>query len=720
MINTNNLHLTLKAKAALIAMFPSINAFNSFIKDNNGETINSVIKFAFNNRLIHKENQENLNNFIKEEHSRLFNKGKVNLSIKELKTKIEKLRHISDQINDLILQNEIKLRKINITFLSNLKNNQECNTSIKRNMLRSFLFWVCYNSPELITKMNFDNIIDVLGQGLYSNKEGCRVAFEIFSRGEDITFNTTNWIKDEIKQFHNEKLDSKSFRQVRSENITTFYVDLFKEIDEENDFSPPISYGKCINNAISLAYQISIKWALSNFGTKQLFLSIGIAAGELYLLDNHVKAILKEKLPDDPSIRMTDFTRQCILMNEIRVIINKNPKEIEISSGEVINVWWLVGLWNTIYWDFIPEMLNDKILQSKETLINLLWFPEEQKRQKKSVNSIDIILKYPHNTLLGLEIAKTLYYRNKFYEANEVLRIILSREPNHLIARSLRMAIFWNLGIISDSYSKANMYFRSSEEESLFIEKNCSGLDEDYYCEMGLGILAHAITIFRILRQNNGSYQDFDFKLSKHDFFQLLKKSETIFEKGLTVSPSGNRALYLLLCTRCFRRLINIHNEYLKNPNIQIIDNNDIFTKTSEELFQLHGWLRHDLSEQKRTIFLNRIVKKSINIHSNGNFLQSFIPNTLFCYAVLLYDFSPVITDEIFNMTENWLSEAKLKCQNLIEDNICLYSITRFNGEILKPEIFIEHLNKIINLIHEAKSNKEKQKSLKLCLINID
>ena len=31
-------------------------------------------------------------------------------------------------------------------------------------------------------------------------------------------------------------------------------------------------------------------------------------------------------------------------------------------------------------------------------------------------------LKYPHNSLLGVEIAKTLYYRRRFWEAIEILR----------------------------------------------------------------------------------------------------------------------------------------------------------------------------------------------------------------------------------------------------------------------------------------------------------
>jgi len=709
----------LKNKSALITMLPSLKAYDSFIKDNNGATIDSVIKFAFNKNLIHNNDQNSLKQLIINEYNGLKNKGICNISLAETSSKIVKLREIKAQINELISKNEIKLQKINISFLSNLKNCKECKTKGNRNMLRSFLFWICYNEPELIIKWNFDNIIDILGEKTYSYKEGCRVAFELFSRGEDININTINWIKEEIKKFYNDKPNSLIIKHLKSENITTCYVDLLNENNEENEFTTPKSYGKCINNAISFAYQISIKWALSNFGTKKLFLSIGIAAGEFHVIENHMKAILKEKLPDDPSIRITDFTRQCILMNEIKVIINNHPKEIEISNGEVINVWWFVGLWNTIYWDFIPEMLEEKVLQSNETLINLLWFPEDHKKKQEKFNSIEIILKYPDNTLLGLEIAKTLYYKKKFYEANELLKIILSRKPNHLIARSLRMSLFWNLGIISDTYSKANMHFRSSEEEAHFIDKNCKGLDQDYYCERGLGTLAHAMFIFRILRQNNGSSQGLDFHLSKKDVLKLLLKSETIFEKGLTVSPSGNRAFYLLLCTRSFRRVISINNDYFKDKNIQVLDNDNIFTKTAEEIFQLQGFFRNDLSEQKRSFFLNKILNKAIKTHRNGNFLQAFIPNTLFCYAVLLYDFSSVITNDIFNMTENWLNEAKQKCIYLIKNKINLYSITRFNGEILEAEIFIEHMNKIINLINKVKSSNGKMKGVKLCLINI-
>ena len=59
-------------------------------------------------------------------------------------------------------------------------------------------------------------------------------------------------------------------------------------------------YQQSIRNIVSVAHQISIRWALSPFATKKRFLVIGIAAGNFTILDNSIQPLLNANLPEDP------------------------------------------------------------------------------------------------------------------------------------------------------------------------------------------------------------------------------------------------------------------------------------------------------------------------------------------------------------------------------------------------------------------------------------
>ena len=732
-----------KATSALRSIFPDISSLNSFKQDCNDDILQSLVLFAFKAKLISQPDYSEFKEFIQQKHLSKAEPDTNNVpkTFEELLDRKNELLEIdfsisrlTEEINKLLKDSHLKLNRIkNRSVFTNLKKQHSPDTYVKRNALRAFAFWIGYYRSHLVLKYNYEKLLQLCKNKKidWNEKEGCRVAFALYDRGDDIDLDMLDWLSREIKNYLKENFEKSSFK-FTTENITTRYVDIF--IDQHHEsFNNPSSYSKSINFSISLAYQISIKWALSPFGAKQTFLSIGLAAGKFKLLDIYIKSILKEKLPDDPAIRMTDFTRQCILMNEIRVIINNVPKEIEISSGEMIHVWWITGLWNTIYWDFIPEMISDSVLQSDNKLINLLWLNEEvESQQKNNMDAISLMLRFPSNTLLGLEIAKTLYYRQKFFEANEVLRIILSREPSNIIARSLRMSIFWNIGLICDNYPMSNTFFKSAEEESTLIENYSNVTDEDYYCDRGLGIMANAMTLFRMLR-NKQEYHQNNYELSKQEVLNLIIKAESIYEKGFAVSPTGATSIYFIACTRSFRRIITLNDTYFQNSDCMILDKNEIFIQTGKELFSLMGWLRFDLPENQRYSLFFKILEKLINVHSNATFLKGFKPNALFCYAVLLWDFFPYKTVDSAKRVLNLLYEAKQLAKKLEKDNLCIYNTTTLYGQIVKAATFIEHMERIIYEI-ESRTNKiqvlsemdknevidhQDIKHLKICLLNI-
>ncbi|MFP4572559.1 MAG: hypothetical protein ACLFNW_06295 [Desulfobacterales bacterium] len=209
------------------------------------------------------------------------------------------------------------------------------------------------------------------------------------------------------------------------------------------------------------------------------------------MLDNYLLPILNAKLPGDPIIRVTDYVRQCLLINDIRAFLCQKPHETTLFNGETLTIWWIVAFWSTLYFDFIPELLEDSILkdnpESRESLSRLLFyqatFPDEA--EKKETNAVTIFLSRPHNAMLGLEIAKTLYYRRMFREAMEILRIVLSINPTDLTTRSLRLALFRNLALSAPSHAALEKMLRLADQEALYVEANIPWQSEDFYSELG-------------------------------------------------------------------------------------------------------------------------------------------------------------------------------------------------------------------------------------------
>ena len=733
-------------KSALVSIFPNKKSLESFIEDSGYEkTIKSILNFL-QSKEVNIRNINELKDYIQKNSIKI--EQNINVTFGDILENNSDLNIISSRdlvrrINQLLKQKQIDLPQINASILTRLKHGLP-NTSKKRNVLRSLAFWVGYTKPHLINQYNYESLIHICTQyeKLWSENEGCRIAFSLYSRGDTIGNDAVLWLKSELNDYILNNIDFQIYkekRKIQSLDITTFFVDIPKEISSNEGLHHPRSYVTCTNNAISLSYQISNRWALSKYSSKRRFLAIAMAVGELSNLDVYIRAILNTKLPEDPLIRMTDFAHQCVLINNIRIRFNRTPKEVEMITGEMMNVWWITEFWNTIYWDFIPSLLEDSSLQSEETLVDILWFQDDATNpisitDDKKSSSIFKYYRLPQNTVLGLEIAKTLYYRRKFWEANEIVRIILSFQPHNLIARSLRMSIFWNIGIHSTPFSVAETQFEFSEEDAKYIEDNNIPKDEEYICEFAYGKVAHAITAFRMLRKNNSKkINEQCINLNETQIFDLLDQSEALFKKAIISSPVGHRSLYWLICIPAFKEMLQKNSSLFENKNNKILDKHSLFYKHSERLFKSLGWLRTDYKEELQPIILEKRIMSAIKLQNESLSLRSYSPNISFCCAVIFWDFVPFLTVDFAIKILNFLNKAKNDAQKLLKDNLCIYSMTRFHGEILPAKQFINHIDNAINLVEnragkieelEEKDNNEiienaKDDGTRLCLLNI-
>ena len=707
-----------REKSALLAVFPTAETFTQFCGNSgNLKIVRSFIDYAVRNAIIDAYDENRLREFIRS-HARDPEDGTpLNpLNFEGLFEKKEDLlelnlstRALTDRINALIAEQKIDLPKVSNSMLTRLKK-EPADTLHKQNVLRSLAFWIGHERPHLGPKWNFETMLKLCREGKQSADytEGVRIGFALYGRGDIIGHEILTWLKKDLKEYIDQSMGRFVYGRwgkVRSHDITTLYVDFPKE----EETSDPASYRRCLRSAVSLAHQMAIRWALSRYFTKNRFLSIGIAAGDYASLDNYLLPILNAQLPGDPVIRMTDFARQCLLINDIRALLCSRPNEMTLFNGETLTIWWVVGFWSEMNFDFVPCLLEDEVLRndpsSVEALTQLIWSCAKIKPQlttSDGSNALMIFYRFPHNSLLGIEIAKTLCYRRRFWEALEILRIVLSIDPTHLNARVLRMLLFRNLALDAPSYSIAENLFKQVEHEALYIQENCAFQAEDFYCEYGLLYLARAMLTVRTIRESNGSFQGMvEVQRLKETVFLSLDKAETLFEKGMTVSPSGIRSAYLVGSVRVLKAILHNDEDIFVNPEKPIDGKPDIVKQPSRNIQWQLGYLREDLSQERQYDFMERIFMKLYRIHDDSISLQAYRANTHFRTAVSWWDFFPIRTIAIAKKALQLLNDALDMAKAVEKDDVCIYSFTRMYGEMMPAPEFIRHMERSIQMIKD-------------------
>jgi tetratricopeptide (TPR) repeat protein len=361
---------------------------------------------------------------------------------------------------------------------------------------------------------------------------------------------------------------------------------------------------------------------------------------------------LNARLPDDPVIRVSDYARQCLLINDIRVILCQKPTETTLFNGEALTIWWIISLWSMLYFDFVSDLLDDKILQnnpdSMVKLNRLLWPADVREPYPPGAdepNAVKTFFRFPHNSLLGVEIAKTLYYRRRFVEAVEIMRVVLSIDPTDLTARTLRMVLFRNMAVSAPSYPVALGLFKMAEHEALYIRENCISQSEDYFCEYAVIHLAKAMLTVRYLRENGTSIKELkEIDKLKQSAFAAFDEAENLFEKAITVSPSGIRSSYLMDTVRILKTILKSDEDIFVNPQKPLDAKPEVVKRPSEEVLWQLGFRREDMPAEFQFDFSKELMIKSYKIHEDSISLQAYHPTTHFCHAVALWDFLPIRT----------------------------------------------------------------------------
>jgi len=705
-----------KFMESLLAVFPTDESLSKFASDSsNLPALQSFVDFAKRNNLIKNNDFNSLSSFIAQ-HARKEEDctPPAHLTFSKVIEKKEELlkfnlsvRSLIDRINSLMKDNKIALPPVSNPMLTRLKT-KPADTISKQNALRSLAFWLGHERTELGPKWNFETLMKLCPKDKPNEqfKEGVRIGFALYSRGDVIDHSVMNWLKKAIRDYLDHMTGGTlngQWGKIYSHDFTTLYINLPKE----SISSDPASYRPCLKNAVALTHQVAIRWILSKHFSQKRFLSIGIVAGEFNTLDSYLFPILSAKLSGDPTIRVSDYVRQCLLITDIRVILCQHPSETTLFNGEVLRIWWLTAFWSALYFDFIQDLLEDDLLKKnlsdKETPPPLLGLPQQsgfENLENDKTNAINTFLRFPHNSILGTEIAKTLYYRRRFQEAIEVLRIILSIDPTDTTARTLRMNLLRELALDAPSYSVADIFFRQAEHEALYIIENCASKSEYFFCEYALLYLTKAVMTLRYLRNSDkGSEPLYLITQLKNTVYNCIDAAEYRLQEAVAVSPFAIRSSFYLNVVRVLRTILKNDEELFTNAEKPIDGSSDIMARPSaERLWQLMP-TRGTFAKEDNIDFIEKLFVKRFKIHEESISLRSYRPNAHFSHAIALWDFSLQRTLSIATRVLDILNEAIQLAEIAAKDELCICSTTRINIEIMPAEEFICHIRKSIKVV---------------------
>jgi hypothetical protein len=188
----------------------------------------------------------------------------------------------------------------------------------------------------------------------------------------------------------------------------------------------------------------------------------------------------------------------------------------------------------------------------------------------------------------------------------------------------------------------------------------------------------------------------------KQDVFDALNRAEDLFEKGMTVSPSGIRSSYLLCSVLVLRAVLKSDEKIFVNPQKAVDSDFITVRKTASEFLSQIGYLRKDLPENLQYQFMAKKMINKVLLHDDSISLQSYRPTIFFCNAVALWDFLPIRTVGTTKIVMQTLRKTIDIARLMEKEDVCIYSFTRTYGEMIPAPEFIGHIEKCIEMIEKV------------------
>jgi len=200
-----------KSISAILSVFPNHEAFRKFYEDSShSKAVESFVAYAAKNNIIKTGDVNSLEAFIRQ-HERTTDDctppNNLNFeALLEKKADLLKMtlsiRALADHINSLIKECRIDLPKVDKSMLSRLKK-EPADTIYKQDVLRSLAFWLGHERAELGPIWNYNTMIKLCSESKQTAnyKEGVRVGFALYSRGDVIDHEIVGWLKKVLKSY---------------------------------------------------------------------------------------------------------------------------------------------------------------------------------------------------------------------------------------------------------------------------------------------------------------------------------------------------------------------------------------------------------------------------------------------------------------------------------------------------------------------------------------
>jgi len=704
---------------ALLAAFPTVTSFYDF-KENDREisrrAITAVIKFAFSRTIIDANTEAALVAFLKKNcppgTGRMLPAG---LTFSDVLEKLAGNLSVNALIAQLkITARELSLPEIQAPMITRLKKRFVINTPKKRVLLRILAFKLAQKFPDLGWHYDLllqlpespENIIDG-----HSETAGITIAFHLQGQGESIIPPDVLWLKNEltdcIKYLRLENhIPKKIMDTIGATSFTLRAPKKPGAIDE------PGLYNDTIRNVMAIAHQMSTRWMLSSYSSPQKKLIMIVHTGLMTEANPALQRILEIRLNAESGIYLTDFSHLCALFASVKADFELYAKNSHRTVDYNGDLWSVSNFLSYGYYDYIPCLLDEKMLPrsihqpSYEDFQRTLHFPEYA--GQSSFGAISAMHRFPQSALLLTEIAKVLRARHMPFEADKVLSDLLLSSPLNLAARLMRMLIYSNIAQNEPDFLSARLAFERAEAEGDFIVSYCEP-QSDIWHEIGVLHFSRAVKYLKYLHEKTPADKP---KAPETNLLSELAKAKDAFLKSMTVSATGKalNSLYMFGYTLCLIELLSTEDKPAgKNKNSPRPDTRDIFRDVGTRVFRGIGWLRDELpatdnKSEKTFRNLLRTLNLVIARYENLVLCRSNIPHMKYMFALILWDFAPVITPQICRMTLEWLKIARKETEKLISDNISVYHVAQ--GSI-SADKFLTHIQDTMDVIYQSVTDDE-------------
>ncbi|HQL00841.1 MAG TPA: hypothetical protein PK090_08710 [Smithellaceae bacterium] len=696
---------------ALINAFPTASSFTDF-KENDRDisrrAIPGIIHFAFKHKIIDRETEEALVDFLEK------NAAADSVTpLQEGLTFPDILDILSGNlsVNALIAQlditaKELSLPEIQAPMITRLKKKFVINTPKKRALLRILAFKLAQKCPDL--NWHYEMLLRLPATSITQPEPvhetaGITMTFHLQGQGEIIVPSDVAWLKNELTDCIDYlRLESHVNKKViETVGATSFSL---RSPKKPGPIDEPRLYHESIRNLLSIAHQMAGRWLLSPHSSPQKKLIIVIYAGVTTDAHFAIQRVLEMHLTAESGIYLTDFARLCALYASVKAGFELYHQTPQRSPGYDGDVWALNYFLSYTYYDFIPCLLEGKMLpvsmedSAFADFKRTLHFPEQAAQH--AFGAISAMHRYPQSALLLTEIAKVLSARRMFFEADAVLANLLLSSPQNLVARLMRMLIYSNIAQDQTDPAAAQFAYERAAAEGEYIVENCEPLS-DMWHEIGVLNFSRTVKTFQFLDEKTRPAQ----RVAQHEeLLGHLQAARQAFLKGMTVSATGKalNSLYMFGYTICLLDLLDADAKAVSGNRLSSHPANaSIFRENAIRVFRNIGWLRDDPdpdSDGLEKTFQNLLLTLNLVIARYENLVlcRSNIPHMKYMFAMILWDFAPVVTPQICLRTLEWLKIARTETQKLLKDNISVYHVATGN---ISPQAFMDHIKETMELI---------------------